>query len=71
MGVMKLSIIIPTFNEAEILGTTLEGLKEQPAEIIVVDGGSEDATVKVASQYTPNVLICELQTRHRHVNMAT
>ena len=54
---MKLSIIIPTLNEAEILGATLEGLKEQPAEIIVVDGGSTDATVEVAHQYTPHVLI--------------
>lgn len=54
---MKISIIIPTLNEAEILGTTLEGLKEPPTEIIVVDGGSEDATVRVARQYTPHVLI--------------
>jgi len=54
---MKISIIIPVLNEAEILGTTLEGLKDPPAEIIVVDGGSKDATVRVARQYTPHVLI--------------
>jgi len=53
---MKLSIIIPTLNEAEILGTTLDSLKTDPAEIIVVDGGSQDSTVEVARQHTHRVL---------------
>ncbi len=53
---MNLSIIIPTLNEAEALEQTLEGLKGEPAEIIVVDGGSNDSTVQVARQYTPHVL---------------
>ena len=52
---MNISIIIPTLNEAGVLATTLEPLKEQPAEIIVVDGGSLDGTVQVARQYTPHV----------------
>ena len=40
------SIIIPTLNEASILPSTLESLQEQPEpfEVIVVDGGSTDAT---------------------------
>jgi len=50
-------MIIPTLNEAEILRQTLEGLLDQPDEIIVVDGGSKDHTVKVACEYTPHVLI--------------
>jgi rSAM/selenodomain-associated transferase 2 len=54
---MKLTIIIPALNEAEILGNTLQTLRHQPAEIIVVDGGSEDDTVGVALKYTPRVLI--------------
>ena len=54
---MKLSIIIPTLNEAEILGQTLQGLKPRTAEIVVVDGGSKDGTVRVARQYTPRILI--------------
>ena len=54
---MKLSIVIPTLNEAEILGQTLAGLKDQLDEIIVVDGGSKDGTVQVARQYTLHVLI--------------
>ena len=54
---MKLSIVIPALNEAEILGNTLQRLKDQPFEIIVVDGGSNDDTVRVARQYTSHVLI--------------
>jgi rSAM/selenodomain-associated transferase 2 len=56
-GLMKLSIIIPALNEAQILGNTLESLKGPPAEIIVVDGGSRDGTVEVARQYTSHVLV--------------
>lgn len=54
---MKLSIVIPALNEAEILGNTLQSLKDQPSEIIVVDGGSKDDTVRVARQYTSHVLL--------------
>jgi rSAM/selenodomain-associated transferase 2 len=40
------SIIIPTLNEASVLPETLEALQRQPGpfEVIVVDGGSTDAT---------------------------
>lgn len=47
---MLISIIIPTFNEA----TTVRGLAadlarlEGPAEVIISDGGSEDATAEMA-----------------------
>ena len=54
---MKLSIITPTLNEAEILGQTLESVKDQSVEIIVVDGGSKDASVEIALQHTPHVFI--------------
>jgi rSAM/selenodomain-associated transferase 2 len=53
---MKLSIIIPTLNEAEILGRTLANLKTHLAEIIVVDGGSQDSTIQIARQHTTHVL---------------
>lgn len=43
---MRLSIIIPTWNEAEGIARSIRSLREQtPAEIIVVDGGSTDATI--------------------------
>jgi rSAM/selenodomain-associated transferase 2 len=54
---MALSIIIPTLNEADKLGPTLQSLMGHPAEIIVVDGGSKDATVEVARQYSTNVMV--------------
>jgi rSAM/selenodomain-associated transferase 2 len=55
---MKLSIIIPTLNEAEILGRTLGSMKVHPAEIIVVDSGSQDNTVEIARQHTLHVVNC-------------
>lgn len=54
---MKLSIITPALNEAKILEQTLESLKDQSVEIVVVDGGSKDASVEIALQYTPHVFI--------------
>jgi len=55
---MKLSVIIPALNEAEMLGDTLESLMAHPpAEVIVVDGGSRDSTVDVARRYTSRVFV--------------
>ena len=54
---MKLSIVIPALNEAKILGNTLQSLKDQPFEIIVVDGGSKDDTVEVALKFSSHVFI--------------
>jgi len=49
---IKLSIIIPTFNEAANIGVTLEALKgsgvDVAYDIIVADGGSADATADEA-----------------------
>lgn len=46
----QLSIIIPTLNEAQILETTLRLLLHSPdTEIIIVDGGSEDQTLAIAT----------------------
>jgi rSAM/selenodomain-associated transferase 2 len=49
-----LSIIIPTLNEEKWIERTLAKVKEcaPDAEILVVDGGSSDATVACASKYT-------------------
>jgi rSAM/selenodomain-associated transferase 2 len=47
---MSVSIIIPTLNEASEIVETIRGLRSQrPHEIIVVDGGSRDATVALAN----------------------
>ncbi len=48
---MPISVIIPTLNEAACLAQTLRSIRaENPHEIIVVDGGSEDATCELARE---------------------
>lgn len=51
---MKLSVIIPAFNAEETIGDALQSVQDQtfaPYEVIVVDDGSEDRTLEVASNY--------------------
>ena len=53
----KVSVIIPAFNAAPLLGKTLESVLCQSFsdwEIIVVDDGSTDATADVAKGYISN-----------------
>lgn len=45
---MKLSVVIPTYNEAGYLPETLDRLGEEASEVIVVDGGSSDHTCGIA-----------------------
>jgi len=55
---VKLSIIIPTLNEAEVLSETFDRLKKEgDTEIIVVDGGSRDQSVEIARKYSDKVYI--------------
>jgi rSAM/selenodomain-associated transferase 2 len=49
---MKLSVIVPVLNEGATIKTHLAALaplRARGAEVIVVDGGSEDATVREAA----------------------
>ena len=55
----RLSIIVPTLNEAARIGAALEALAPLRAhghEVIVVDGGSDDATVDLARPLADRVL---------------
>lgn len=55
-----LSIIIPTLNEAAGIAGLLQamhGWREQGAELIVVDGGSADATVMLATSLVDHVIV--------------
>ena len=57
---MTVSIIIPTFNEAQNIGKLVHYLKENAdenlAEIIVSDGGSADETVVIAQNFGVKVV---------------
>ncbi len=55
-----ISVIIPTFNEEENIAQCLVSLSHQNIpradyEIIVVDGGSKDATCEIAKKYADQV----------------
>jgi rSAM/selenodomain-associated transferase 2 len=52
-GFSTISIIIPTLNEEKYVLSAIRSAKQPPRkyEIIVVDGGSTDDTVKVAQAY--------------------
>ncbi len=59
------SIIIPAYNEAERISSSLDKALEYLAkqeyswEVIVVDDGSNDDTVRVVKHYAPNVTVIE------------
>ena len=55
---MKVSAIVPAYNEAERIGAVLEALlgSKKLDEIIVVDDGSTDGTAEVAKRYGVKVL---------------
>jgi rSAM/selenodomain-associated transferase 2 len=70
----RVSIVIPTLNEASCLEHTLRSLAllhPPAAEIIVVDGGSEDETVAIAQAVAtsdcmpPTTQLCILETGQR------
>jgi hypothetical protein len=52
------SVVIPTYNRAGLIGATLDAILLQtspPAEVIVVDDGSTDDTAAVLARYAPRV----------------
>ena len=54
-----ISVIIPTLNEEKALPSLLRALVQEDTdkEIIVVDGGSHDNTIRLAQDYGAKVLI--------------
>jgi len=56
---VRLSVVIPTLNEERHLGQLLSDIQRQnrrPDEVIVVDAGSSDATVRIAGRSSTVVL---------------
>ncbi len=57
---MKLTIIVPAYNEEKKISKTLESLKSQTFkdfELIVVDNNSTDKTNEIAKKFTENVVV--------------
>lgn len=54
---MKISVIIPTLNEALALKKTLTEInRHSPHEVIIADGGSRDGTLEIAEQFGPRIV---------------
>lgn len=51
MPKLPLSVALITFNEEQNIGRTLESIAEIASEIIIVDSGSTDDTIKVAEHF--------------------
>lgn len=67
---MKISMIIPILNEAGIITETLSHLQPfrvKGHEVIVVDGGSDDAS-QMSSRPLADQVICSPQGRSRQMN---
>lgn len=59
---IEFSIIVPTLNERTHISQFLDSLHRQSAEnfeVIVVDGGSQDGTAKIAESLGARVLVLE------------
>ncbi len=68
---MKISVVIPTLNEAPRLAGVLQALSPGTAgvhEVLVVDGGSDDATWPIAEKCGARVLACSPAGRARQMN---
>jgi rSAM/selenodomain-associated transferase 2 len=68
-GSNTISVIIPTFNEEARIGATLANvLPQQPAEVLVVDSGSTDATASIAAATAGVQLLQAAKGRARQMN---
>ena len=65
--VIKISVIIPVYNEEKRIRDTLEAIysnSEPPYEVIVADGCSTDKTQKIIKRYYPQVVIVNNQKKN-------
>ncbi|NUM81853.1 glycosyltransferase [bacterium] len=75
---MKISVIIPAYNEEAIIGKCLEAVFQadkpsNPLEILVVNNASTDRTASIASSYSGVRVVTENQkglTKARHCGQA-
>ena len=67
----SVTIVIPTFNEEAALPATIDGLRRlspQPDEIVIADGGSEDATLAIAGEAGLKIVRCARKGRGAQIN---
>jgi biofilm PGA synthesis N-glycosyltransferase PgaC len=63
-----LTVLIPAYNEAKVIGDTLQSLQSQtrqPDKILVVDDGSSDNTGRIAAGLGAEVVRPESNTGHK------
>lgn len=63
---MSVSVIIPVYNRAELIGETLQAIRAQtmaPDEIIVVDDGSSDDSANVAQGFGDDIQVIRSENR--------
>jgi glycosyltransferase involved in cell wall biosynthesis len=70
----KVSVIIPTYNRASLLGTAIESVLAQSfhdLEVVIVDDGSADATESLVSRYREtDVRVRYVAQQHRGISAA-
>lgn len=66
----SISLIVLTKNEAENLRFCLDSVKDLASEIIVVDSGSTDDTLKIASEYGARIFTNPFKNQAEQFNWA-
>lgn len=66
----SISLIVLTKNEAENLRFCLDSVKDLTSEIIVVDSGSTDDTLKIASEYGARIFTHPFKNQAEQFNWA-
>ena len=62
-----ISIVLAVYNEEENLRDCLNSVKDLASEIVIVDGGSTDGTVKVAKEFGA-IIIHAVNLQNFHIN---
>jgi glycosyltransferase involved in cell wall biosynthesis len=52
---MRLSVIVITKNEEKMIKDCLDSVRQLADEILIIDSGSEDKTLKIARKYTAKI----------------
>ena len=67
---MKLTLIVPTFNEEEVLTRCLESAIDLVDEILVVDSFSTDGTLEIAKSFDAKIIQREYENSASQKNWA-